>query len=326
MRRRDFISVLGCTVTLWPRLARTEQSALPKVGFLSSLSAPVTNKRIDSFSRGLNESGYVVGRDVAVELRLAEGRYERLPQLAVELIGRRVKLIATLASPAAAAAKVATASIPIVFVGAYDPVKAGLVASLNRPGGNVTGVTFIATTLAAKRLELLRELNPRAALIAVLTNPNSPAPLQELSDIRAAARSLDQRLLILPATNPREIDEAFAAFVEQRAGALLVSSDAFLSERSEQMAALAARYALPTLYYNDEAVISGGLISYGASISEAWRLAGVYAGRILGGEAPNTMPVQQSAKVQLTINLKTARSLGLSVPNSILVRADDVVE
>lgn len=278
------------------------------------------------FGRGLSEAGQVVGQKVAIEVRHADGRYDRLPALAADLVARRVKLIAALAPPAAHAAKSATATIPIVFVGAFDPVKAGLVASLNRPGGNVTGVTFVSARLGAKRLELLRELLPNAASVALLTNPNSPDALEELSDIQAAARAIGHRLLVLRAANDREIDAAFAALVAQRAEALMVGSDPFFFQRSDQIVALAGRHAVPAIYQTDEEVASGGLMSYGASIPEAWHLAGLYAAKILEGESVANLPVQQSTKVQLTINLKTAKALGLTVPQSILIRADEVIE
>ena len=325
MRRREFTALVGAA-TAWPFASRAQQLAMPAIGFLSSLSPPVTARRIASFSRGLSETGHIVGRNATIEVRHADGQYDRLPRLAADLVARQVKLIAALAAPAAQAANSATATIPIVFVGAYDPVKAGLVASLNRPGGNVTGVTFVAASLSAKRLDLLRELVPKVAVIALLTNPNSPSPLQELDEVREAARAAGRQLLVFHATSNGEIDEAFAALIGQRAGALLVSSDAFLSERSEQLVALAARHALPAVYYNDEAVASGGLMSYGASIPEAWRLAGVYAGRILKGEIPANLPVQQSTKLELVINLKTAKALGLTIPDSVLLRADEVIE
>ena len=326
MRRRRFIVLLGGAAASWPLAGRAQPTSLPVIGFLSSLSPPVTTKRIAMFSRGLGEAGHGVGRKVAIEVRHAYGQYDRLPALAAELVARRVKLIAALAPPAAHAAKSATASIPIVFVGAFDPVKAGLVASLNRPGGNVTGVTFVSARLGAKRLELLRELLPRVASIALLTNPNSPDALEELGDIEAAARAFGQRLLVFRAANDREIDAAFAALVEQRAEALMVGSDPYLFQRSDQIVALAARHAVPAVYQTDEEVASGGLMSYGASIPEAWHVAGLSAAKILEGETAANLPVQQSTKVHLTINLKTAKALGLAVPQSILVRADEVIE
>jgi len=326
MRRRRFIVLLSGAAATWPLAGRAQHTSMPVIGFLSSSSPPVTTKRIAMFSRGLSQAGYVVGQKVAIEVRHADGRYDRLPALAADLVARRVKLIAALAPPAAHAAKLATATIPIVFVGAFDPVKAGLVASLNRPGGNVTGVTFIGARLGAKRLELLRELLPNVASIALLTNPNSPDALEELSDVQAAARAVGQRLLVLRAANDREIDAAFAALVEQRAEALMVGSDPFFFQRSVQIVTLAARHAVPAIYQTDEDVASGGLISYGASIPEAWYLAGLYAAKILEGETAANLPVQQSTKVQLTINLKTTKALGLTVPQSILVRADEVIE
>src|SRR5262245_33083394 len=251
MKRREFISLLG-GAGAWPLAARAQQPAMPVIGFLSSSSSPVTTKRIASFSQGLSDAGYVSGRDGMIEPRLAEGQYYRLPALAADLVTRQVNLIAALAPPAAHAAKSATATIPIVFVGAFDPVKAGLVASLNRPGGNVTGVTFVSARLGAKRLELLRELLPNIGLIALLTNPNSPDAVEELSDIQAAARAVGQRLLVLRAANDREIDAAFAALVEQRAEAVMVGSDPFFTQRAAQIVAHAARHAVPAIYQTDE--------------------------------------------------------------------------
>jgi putative tryptophan/tyrosine transport system substrate-binding protein len=299
---------------------------MPVIGFLSSLSASITSKRIASFGHGLSETGYVAGRDVTVGARMAEGQYDRLPALAADLVGRRVDLIAALAPPAAFAAKAATTTIPIVFVGALDPVKAGLVASLNRPGGNVTGVTFIGASLGAKRLELARELVPNAGVIAVLTHPNSPDASEELRDLNTAAKAIGQELLVVSATSDRDFEAAFASVVQHRAGALLIGQDPFLFQAGGQLVALAARHRIPAIYGTNELISAGALISYGASLPDAWRLAGVYAGRILKGAKPGDLPVVQPTKFELVINLQTARALGLDVPPAVLARADEVIE
>jgi ABC-type uncharacterized transport system substrate-binding protein len=322
MRRREFITL----ATAWPLAARAQQSGMPVIGFLSSLSASVTSKRIASFGHGLSETGYVAGRDVRVEARMAEGQYDRLPALAAELVDGRVGLIAALAPPAAFAAKAATTTIPIVFVGGLDPVKAGLVASLNRPGGNVTGVTFIGATLGAKRLELTRELVPNAAVIALLTHPNSPDALEELRDLNTAAKAIGQELLVVSATSEREFEAAFASIDQRRAGAILIGQDPFFFQAGGQLVALAARHRIPAIYGNSELVSGGALVSYGASLPDAWRLAGVYAGRILKGAKPGDLPVVQPTKFELVINLKTAKRLGLEIPPTLLARADEVIE
>jgi ABC-type uncharacterized transport system substrate-binding protein len=274
----------------------------------------------------LNETGYTVGQDLTVETRMAEGQYERLPALAADLVGRRVSLIAALAPPAAFAAKAATTTIPIVFIGALDPVKAGLVASLNRPGGNVTGVTFIGASLGAKRLELARELVPNVSLIALLTHPSSPDALEELRGLQNAATALGQQLLVVSATSDRDFEGAFASIAQQRAGVLLIGQDPFLFQAGDQLVALAARHRIPAIYGNGELATAGALLSYGASLPDAWRLAGVYAGRILKGARPADLPVVQPTKFELVINLKTAKGLGLEVPPMLLARADEVIE
>jgi putative ABC transport system substrate-binding protein len=282
---------------------------LPVIGFLSSLSVLVTSKRISSFGQGLSETGYIVGRDVTVEARMAEGQNDRLPALAADLVaGRQVRLIAASGPLAAFAAKAATTSIPVVFVAAFDPVQAGLIASLNRPGGNVTGITFVGASLGGKRLELARELVPKVRVIALMTNPNSPDALEELRDVQNAAKAIGQELLVVPATSDRDFEAAFASIVQHRAGVLLISTDPFLFQSTHRLIALAARDRIPAVYNSGEFVAGGGLISYGASISDAWRLAGAYAGRILKGARPAELPVLQPTKFELVINLKTARS------------------
>jgi ABC-type uncharacterized transport system substrate-binding protein len=325
VKRREFITLLGGSAA-WPIAASAQQVGMPVIGFLSSLSASVTSKRIASFGDGLSETGYVAGRDVTVEARMAEGQYDRLPALAADLVDRRVGLIAALAPPAAFAAKAATPTIPIVFVGGLDPVKAGLVASLNRPGGNVTGVTFIGASLGAKRLELARELVPNVGVIALLTHPNSPDALEELRDLNTAAKAIGQQLLVISATSDRDFEAAFASIIQHRAGALLIGQDPFLFQAGDQLVTLAARHRIPAIYGNSESVSAGALISYGASIPDAWRLAGVYAGRILRGAKPGDLPVVQPTKFELVINLQTAKALSLEIPPTLLARADEVIE
>src|SRR6516162_2722054 len=326
VRRREFIQLFASLAAILPHAALAQQSVTPVVGFLSSLSAQVTTKRIVSFSQGLGETGQSVGRDVAIVQRLADGHYDRLPALAADLVKQQVSLIAALAPPAAFAAKAATTTIPIVFVGALDPVKAGLVESLNRPGGNVTGVTFIGATLGTKRLELARELVPNVGLIALLTHPNSPDGLEELRDVQNAAKAIGQQVLVVSATSDRDFEAAFASVVQHRAGALLIGQDPFLFQAGGQLVALAAHHHIPAIYGTSESVTAGALISYGASLPDAWRLAGVYAGRILIGARPGDLPVVQPTKFELVINLQTARALGIEVPPTLLARADEVIE
>jgi putative tryptophan/tyrosine transport system substrate-binding protein len=326
MKRRDFIALLGGAAVAGPLAARAQQPAMPLIGFLSSLSASVTSKRISSFGEGLSETGYTVGRDVTVEARMAEGQDDRLPALATDLVGGQVRLIAASGPLAAFAAKAATTSIPIIFVAAFDPVQAGLVASLNQPGGNVTGITLVGASLGGERLELARELVPNVGLIALMTNPSSPDASEELRDVQTAARAVGQELLMVPASSDRDFEAAFASIVQRRAGMLLISTDPFLFQNTDRLIALAAQHRIPALYATGESVAGGGLISYGASISDAWRLAGVYAGKILKGARAAELPVVQPTKFELVINLKTARTLGLDVPPALLARADEVIE
>jgi ABC-type uncharacterized transport system substrate-binding protein len=325
MRRREFITLVS-SAAAWPVAARAQQPAMPVIGFLSSLSAPVTNRRIASFTQGLTEIGFVVGKDVMLEVRTAEGEYDRLPALATDLVNRHVNLIAALGPPAALAAKKATTSVPTVFVAAFDPVKAGLVTSLSRPGGNITGITFIGTSVAEKRLELVRELIPRPGKIALLTHPNSPDALEELHNLKEAATSKNQQLLVLTASSDRDFEGAFASIVSDNAAALLVLSDPFFFQSSDRLIALAASHRVPTIFWTSEVVAAGGLMSYGASISDAFRLAGIYAGRILKGAKPAELPIMQPTKFDLAINLKTAKALGLDVPPTLLSRAEEVIE
>jgi putative ABC transport system substrate-binding protein len=326
LRRRQFITLLGGAAASWPFVARAQQPAMPVIGFLSSLSASVTSKRISSFGEGLSETGYTVGRDVTVEARMAEGQNDRLPALAADLVGGQVRLIAASGPFATFAAKAATTSIPIVFVAAFNPVQAGLVASLNQPGGNVTGITLLGASLGGKRLELGRELVPNVGVIAVLTNPNSSEALEELRDVQNAANASGQELFVVPATSDRDFEAAFASIVQHRAGVLLISTDPFLFQSTEQLIALAAQHRIAAVYATGESVAGGGLISYGGSIPDAWHLAGAYAGRILKGARPAELPVVQPTKLELLVNGKTAQALGLTIPPSILARADEVIE
>jgi putative ABC transport system substrate-binding protein len=327
MRRRELITLLGGAAAAWPLAAHAQQPAMPVVGFLSSLSASDAPRITAAFYQGLNEAGYVDGRNVALEYRWAEGQYDRLPAMAAELVRRQVAVIAAISgTPAGMAAKSATTSIPIVFAIGGDPVAPGLVASLNRPGGNVTGVTFFASPLAAKRLELFRELVPKATTFAVLTNPDNPPIKLEGIEVLAAAKAFGQEASVLNATTEAHIDDAFAAIAQQRIGALFVSADPLFFNHRDKVVALAARHRTPTIYAYREQVEAGGLISYGASRSDAYRQAGNYVGRILKGEKPGTLPVVLPTKFELLLNLKTAKALGLDLPTKVLALADAVIE
>jgi len=325
MKRRAFITLIGGAAA-WPLAARVQQRTVPVIGFLSSLSGPWIKKRISSFSQGLSEIGFVIGKDVTIDLRMAEGNYDRLPAMAADLVNHHVSLITALAPPAALAVKTATTSIPIVFVVAFDPVKAGLVSSLNRPENNITGVTFISASLGAKRLELVRELISNGGTIAVVTHPSSPDAWEELHDLQAAANSKGQQLIVLTASTDGELEGAFRSISERSAAAALVVADPVFFQSGDHLVSLAARYRIPTVFWTAEIVAAGGLMSYGASISDAFRLAGTYAGRILKGAKPADLPVQQPTKFELVINLKTAKALGLEVPPTLLARADEVIE
>jgi putative ABC transport system substrate-binding protein len=326
MQRRAFITLLGAAAA-WPLAARARQSAMPVVGLLNVASRETDASGTAAFLQGLQEAGFVEGRNLAIDYRSAEFRNDRMPALAAALVQRKVNVIAAIGGPATAiAARAATATIPIVFATGGDPVKLGIVASLNRPGANMTGVSFLTNALGAKRLEMLRTLVPTAAAIGLLvdrTNPNTEA---ETTDILAAARALGLKLLIMQASTEGELDAAFARLVQQRADALIVASQAFFTGRRDQLLALAQRQALPTIYHRRDLVAAGGLMSYGTDISDAFRQAGVYAGRILKGEKPADLPVMQSTRFELVINLKTAKTLGLAVPPSLLAVADEVIE
>jgi putative ABC transport system substrate-binding protein len=325
LSRRQFITLLGGAAAC-PLVARAQQPAMPLIGFLSSESASVTSKRMSSFGQGLSDTGYTVGRDVTVEARIAEGQDDRLPGLAADLVSGHVRLIAASGPLAAFAAKQAATSIPIVFVAAFDPVQAGLVATLNQPGGNVTGVTSIGARLGRQRLELARELVPNVGVIAVITNPNSTDASEELRDVQNAARATGQELVVVAATSDRDFEAAFAVIVQRRAQVLLINMDPYLVQSTDRIIALAARHRIPAIYATSESVLGGGLISYGLSISKAWRLAGVYAGTILKGTRPSELPVVQPTEFELVLNLKTAKALGLQIPPTLLARADEVIE
>jgi putative ABC transport system substrate-binding protein len=328
IRRREFITLLGGAAATWPLAAHAQQpAALPVIAFLGSGSSDVVMAvRLPAFRRSLKDAGFVEGENVTILYSWAEGQFDRLPALATELVRRGVALVVTTGLGSALAAKAATTTIPIVFVGADNPVQFGLVASLNRPGGNATGLNLMTSELTAKRLELVRQLVPRATIAAVLINPNSPEVVPQLADFQSASRVVGQPILILNATNETDVDTAFASLVQHQADALVVTNDAFFFNRRDQIVALAARNAVPTIYDRLEYAAAGGLISYGPNYVDAYRQAGIYAGRILKGEKPGDLPVMQSTKFELVINLKTAKALGLDVPPQLLARADEVIE
>jgi putative tryptophan/tyrosine transport system substrate-binding protein len=326
MRRREFITLLGGAAA-WPLVARAQQRAFPVIGLLSSRSPDIDTPLISVIRQALNEKGLVEGQNVALDYRWAEGQYDRLAKLAAELVRQQVGVIVTMGGePAALAAKAATAAIPIVFVGGSDPIRVGLVTNLHRPGGNMTGVSMLLNEMEPKRLGLLGELRPQATTIAVLVNTNNPSSELQLNDIQTAARNVAREINILNASTIRDIDAAFATLAQIRTDALFVAADPFFFTRAAQLVVLAARHAVPTLYFRREFATAGGLVSYGANVNEAYRVLGAYAARILKGEKPGDLPIQLPTKFELVINLSTARALGFEMPHALLARADEVIE
>jgi putative tryptophan/tyrosine transport system substrate-binding protein len=324
IRRREFIAGVG-SAAAWPVVARGQQPALPLIGFLNSGSPGGYAPYVAAFRQGLKETGYVEGQNVAIEFRWADGQYDRVPAMAAELVRRQVAVIVA-NTPGVMAVKAATTTIPIVFTAATDPVKIGLVASLSRPGGNITGVTQLNAEVASKRLELAHELVPAATVIAVLVNPTYPDTEALVRDLQAAARTLGLQLHVLHASTERDFDTVFATLVQLRGGALVIGNDTFFFSRSEQLAALALRHAVPAIFPDHVFAAAGGLMSYGGSTLNIYRIAGTYTGRILKGERPSDLPVQQATKIELVINLKTAKTLGLTIPETLLATADEVIQ
>jgi putative tryptophan/tyrosine transport system substrate-binding protein len=327
MKRREFITLVGGAVVAWPLASRAQQPPMPVIGFVNAAFPQGYTRPLSAFLKGLGETGYVDGHNVVIEYRWAEGQNDRLPAMVADLVHRQVAVLAATSTPAALAAKAATTTIPIVFETGSDPVQLGLVASLNQPGGNVTGVTQLTQEVTPKLLELLHELLPTARVTAFLINPADPAVAEvNTSKALAAAHTLGLKLHVLNASSERDFDGVFAKVIELRADGLVVSADALFTSHIEQLVALAAHHAVPTIYKGREFPAAGGLMSYGSDITESYRLAGIYTGRILKGDKPANLPVQQATKVELYINLKTAKALGLTVPTALLVRADGVIE
>ena len=327
MRRREFIKAATASALAWPLAARAQQSARPVLGFVNVASAKNFTRPLSAFLKGLGETGYVDGQNVAIEYRWAEGKNDRLPSFVADLIERKVKVIAATSTPAAIVAKAATTTIPIVFTTADDPVRLGLVTSLNRPGGNVTGATQATVEVAPKQLQLLHELVPKARVMALLVNPAIPTLADSSTRaLQAAARTLGLNLHVLNASTEGEFNGVFAKLIQLRAGGLVIGSDPFFTSRTEELAALAVHHGVPAVYHWREFAVAGGLVSYGAAVTDVYRLAGNYAGRILKGDKPADLPVQQVTKVEMHINQKTAKALGLTVPQALLSRADDVIE
>jgi putative tryptophan/tyrosine transport system substrate-binding protein len=329
MRRREFITLLSGAAAAWPLPARAQQPAMPVIGYLSALSEAQVAHQLAAFRRGLDEVGFVERQNVVIEFRWADGQYDRLPAMAAELVRRPVDLILAQAPPAALAARTATTTISTVFVVGFDPVAAGLVATFNRPGGNATGMTLMTAPLGQKRLELLRELAPKAAVVAMLANPLSPEAAPEIRDVQATPQAIGLQLKMFNASTPSELNAAFAAIAAQRLDALLVGSDPFLLDRRQELVASAARLGIPVLGFLQSirsANLSGGLISYGTNIANSYRQAGIYAGRILKGAKPADLPVMQPTTFELVINLKTAKALGFDIPPTLHARSDGVIE
>jgi putative ABC transport system substrate-binding protein len=325
MKRREFIAGLG-SAAAWPVVARAQQPALPVIGWLGPQSADDAYKSIVAFLQGLKDTGYVEGQNVAIEYRWAENQYDRLAALAADLVRRRVAVIVAVGTIVALAAKAATTTIPIVSGTGVDPVALGLVASLNRPGGNLTGFVLLSAELVPKRLQLLRELMPNAAVFGILVDPARPDTQSVIPDLRAAARTLGLQVVVVSARTDSDLEAAYATFSQQRVDAVLVGNGAYFIRRREQLAALAAGHALPTIFEYREFVLAGGLMSYGSNLAYSYHLAGIYAGRILKGEKPADLPVEQATKLELVINLKTAKALGLTIPETLLATADEVIQ
>jgi putative ABC transport system substrate-binding protein len=325
LRRRELIFTLGGVAAAWPLAARAQQAALPVIGFLRSATLADVPHWVTAFRQGLKEAGFVEGQNVSIEYRSAEDRHDRLSPLVAELMRRQVAVIVG-NTPAALAAKAATTMVPIVFATGGDPVRDGLVASLNRPGGNVTGVSFFSGVIGAKRLELLRHVVPKATIIAMLVNPNTPVTEAERRDVQAAAQAIGLQLVIFDVSSERDVETAFATFVQHGAAALLVGTGGFLNSERERIVALADRYALPASYSQRDGAVAGGLMSYGTSITDAYRQVGIYVARILKGERPADLPVIQSIKFEFVLNLRAAKTLGLDVPDKLLALADEVIE
>lgn len=327
MQRREFITLVGGAAAAWPLAAHSQQPAMPVIGFVNAASPQSWARQLSAFLKGLNETGFVDGQNVAIEYRWAEDQIDRLPAMAADLVDRRVAVIAATTTAAALAAKAATATIPIVFESGGDPVQLGLVRSLSRPGSNLTGVTQLTVGLEPKELELLHELVPSARIMAMLVNPADASITEtETRDTLSAARTLGLELHVLNASTEQELDAALANVTQLRAGGLVIATSALFTRHSSQLAALAARHAVPAVYKGREFAAAGGLMSYGSDITDSYRIAGVYTGRILKGDKPADLPVQQATKVELTINLKTAKALGINVPNTLIGRADEVIE
>jgi putative tryptophan/tyrosine transport system substrate-binding protein len=326
MQRREFITLLGGTAAAWPLAARGQQPARPVIGYLSSGSQKDSDFAVVPFRQGLEEAGFVEGRNVAIEYRWGENRNDRLPGLAADLVGKQPTVIVATSSPAVLAAKAVTATIPIVFHTGFDPIAAGLVTSLNRPGGNLTGVTTLVEELAAKQLEVLHELVPTVTVVALLVNPDGPLAESTTRDVQAAARTLGLQLQVLHARSEREFETVFATLAKVKAGALMLGVDAFFNRRIEQLVALTIRHVVPTMYHNREFPAAGGLMSYGTNLAQANRQVGIYTGRILKNEKPGDLPVIQATRVELIINLRTAKALGITFPITLLGRADEVIE